>query len=747
MDFSEGQIVEFDGTPTFEKFYSPDSSWGSYLVSLDKEIPQAKQIFNTDFITDKIDSYYQINLSGKTQQLTIGMPYRFKAKLTNHSKYGWGYEILKSSQELPKTVDQQQKFLESIVTPNQAQVLLEAYPDIIEKVISGNEGDIDLNNTKGIKDHTWKLIREKIISNYAIADVLTLLSPLGISFSKIHKLLNFEPNAELLKQKLLNDPYIIIDIPGISFKQADNIAIKLNPEMKHSDKRVISFIKNYLRELGDGSGHTWLYLDDLTIAVKENLIECEEIYQSVIEKEKGFTTFLHFEKDEDDNWKVGLDYYYWVEREIWRYVKEFSESELLEITQEEINEGIKKAEEDQGFIFSEEQREALINITKNNFNLLCGPAGTGKSSISRGILNIYSNHPIACATLAAKASKRLEEVTGYPSSTLHRLLGADGLNNFKFDEYLKLPYDVILIDECSMLNGYLFLNLFKAIQTGTKVILVGDNFQLPPIGYANIFSDLLDKEGLQLNKLTKIHRQAEKSGIISDANKIRVGKNPVPQKSFKIVHGELEDLYYMFRDSRDALNEIAVKTFLRSITEESLSLDEVIILTPRKKDCINSTKKINRQIQDILLSDDVPYMEYGEIKYKIGSKVIHIRNDYEKGVMNGTLGYVDSLGINPDGEKVLVVKYDDQYIQYTKTELKDIDLAYALTTHKFQGSQCHTIISLIDNTHFMLLDRCYLYTTVTRAIKRCLILAEPWAFNKAIETDKNTSRNTWLKLL
>jgi exodeoxyribonuclease V alpha subunit len=734
-----GQTFEFKAIPVAEKYYSEDTVWGCYVIQTDTEIPKAKQYSHYDFEANKYEEKYQSTLIGKMQKLTIGQEYSIKAKLSFSTKYKtFNFETITVGQDIPKSIDDQKKFLMSVCTGNQANTLLELYPNVVEDVIAGNE-NIDLNKTKGIKEATWEKIRTKILENYVIADILSLLIPLGISYNKIKKLLDNEPNPHVLKQRLLEDPYVLANI--ISFKQVDKIAVKLNPDLLVSKKRVIAFIRHYLQELGESEGHTWVTIDNLGSAIKENIIECESIFNEVIDEQRSLETFLHIDGD-----KVGTKFLWDVERKIFEILTFINNKEPSKITDKEIEEGIVKSEKDQGFCFTEQQKDVLINITRKNVTLLAGMAGTGKSSISRGILNMYKEYSIACAALSAKAAKRLQETTGVFSQTLHKLLGATGANKFEYNEYNKLPYSLILIDESSMLNAHLIYSLLKAVDESAKIVFVGDKMQLPPIGAGHVFSDLLEKDDVfQVNILTKIHRQAERSGIIVDAGMIRNGINPVEKKSFKTVHGELEDLYYMFRSDRDELNSIAIRTFVK--TAESEGLDNVIILTPRKKECVNSTREINQKIQKALIGDDVEYMEFGKTKYKIGSKVIHTKNDYEKGVMNGEIGYVNRLDCNNEGEQVLVVDYEDKDIEYTKDDLSDLELAYALTTHRFQGSQCGSVISILDKTHFMLLSREYLYTTITRSIKRCLILAEPWAFDKAVETEKGATRNTWLKYM
>lgn len=751
IDFD--QVYEFTGFSTHERFYSDDSSWGVYTFNSEIELPTSIIINDINIFSTKEDDkiLYQVTLRGKMQQLDpfSNVPYKVKAKLSNHSKWGYGFEVISISQDTPKTVEDTGLFLKSILTENQTNILLEIYPDIVDMVINNPnvDSEIDLNKLNGIKEFTWKIIKNKILDNYLMADVLSLLSPYGISQKRIKQLFNEEANPYLLKEKLLNDPYIITEIDGIGFKTADAISLKINPSLLISEQRTRGFVKDYLKNIGEERGDTWIYLSELDSAIKENVLETEILYNEFIESEKQHETILHIEKDEEKNdYKVGFHYYYWIESEIWDKIIASNKEEPLWINQEHIDNGIKEAEKEQGFTFTEEQKQAIINMTKNNFNTLSSPAGCGKSTISRGILKIYqkAGYSINCATLSAKAAIRLNETTGFPSQTIHRLLEARPGGVFGRNRNLKLSEGVFLIDECSMINSYLFKKLFEAISENSKIILVGDNYQVSPIGYGNTFEDILKKDFLQNNKLTKILRQAAKSGIISDSNKIRQGISPFIKKEPKMVRGELQDIFYIFRDNRESLNKIAINSFMKSL-EEGRSIDDIVILVPRKKDVINSTQEINKKIQSILMKNETRFIDYGNSKYYFGDKVIHIKNNYDKNVMNGEMGRIISIYKNNDKQDCILVDFGDKEIEYTKRDMKELDLGYSLTAYKFQGSQSLDVITIIDNTHFMLLSKNYLYTAITRSISRCLLLAEPYAFDMCIKTDRTSTRNTWMK--
>lgn len=249
-------------------------------------------------------------------------------------------------------------------------------------------------------------------------------------------------------------------------------------------------------------------------------------------------------------------------------------------------------------------------------------------------------------------------------------------------------------------------------------------------------------------------RQAEKSGILVDANKIRENINPITETlQPRIIHGELHDMYYMFRTNRQSLFDIAIKTFLQSVKTDGI--DNVVIAVPRKQGCLNSSREINKVIQEKLLGEELKSIDGFEVTFKLGAKVMQTINDYNKNVFNGEIGYITDIGEreneNKKKEEYCVVTYRDTFgkdkqIEYIKKELSALDLAYAMTVHKLQGAGRKTVIGIIDNTHYQLLDNCMLYTLITRAKKRCLLLAEPQAFLQCIRTSHNR-RNTWMALM
>lgn len=736
----------FELIPEYEMFYSDSSSFGVYKFTTKSELPYLNG--NTD-VFDHTTTYSGV-LSGRMQKLYLGDTYKVTAKVAYNKKYkNYQYEPISIQADVPKSVDQQRSFLMSILTENQVDTLTSAYPNIVEDIMNGKD-DIDLSQLKGIGEYTFNIIKKKIIDNYVISDILAMLQPLGVTIRTIKSLEKWESNPVLLKKQLVQNPYILTRIKGFGFKKVDVLALKINPESKCSNERLEAYIVYYLQEVGETYGHTWVTIDTLKSNVRDNVIECIDLFDSYIDNDQTKEKPL-LEIGEGD--KIGLKRYYNVEEYIFNKVMDMKDIEPITVTEDNINDGFKEAEDKQGFELTEEQRDVVINALKNNVTIISGKAGSGKTSSIRSILTIYAKagYQIGCCALSAKAAMVIRESTGFPATTIHRMLGCQGANKFKYNKDNPLPFDVLFIDEGSMVSADIFYLIFQAIKPQTKLIICGDNGQLPPIGYGNIFNDLLGmKEYLNCYELTKVMRQAADSGITSDANVIRSGGNPIEKPELKIITGNLKDMTYMFRDDREVLNNIAIKAYMGAI--KTYGVDDVLIGVPRKKDCVNSTGRINETIQDLLLPDETCMITYGTRRYKLGAKVIQKVNNYEKNVFNGDVGYITNIStVMRDGQKlnVFTVEYrsgeDTKTIEYEQGEIDQIDLAYAMTIHSLQGSGYKAVIIVIDNTHFALLDNCLLYTAITRAKKKCLLLAEPYAFKKCISENKTAKRQTWFE--
>ena len=748
----EDEIYKFTAIITYEQYYSDDSTWGVFGFSTKDDIPfftKPTKTFDpfSDNKTSDEENKKMSKLAGKMQHLVVGGEYVVKAKYKKDKKYGDQYTPIAIYAIIPQSRETQLLFLKSMIPEWMADNLINAYPNVVNDVANGTLKTIDYSLVKGVREITWNKIKEKIINNYLISDIISMLKPIGVTYAMIKKLLSEEPNPVLLKQELEKNPYIMTKIDGIGFRKCDDLALKLKPELIDSTQRLVAFIQYYFKDLGESKGHTWCSEKILRAAISNNIYECCNKVDWLLEN----NDFLHI-----DNGRIGLKYYYDIEMQIYHLILNKSQIETtINISDEAIDKAIKHAEEEQGFDYVVEQLDTIHKSLHRTVSLITGKAGTGKTSIVRAIVKAYmeNNYMMTASALSAMAAQRITEATEFPAMTIHRTLGCQGLNDFTYNKDNHLITDVAFLDEGSMVNASLFLHWLEAIGDNTRIIISGDHKQLPPIGFGNVFSDLIEMfDESVVSKLVKPMRQAEKSGILVDANKIRENINPISEKlQPRIIHGELQDMYYMFRTNRQSLFNIAVKTFIKSV--ESDGIDNVVIAVPRRKDCLNSTTEINKVIQNELLGDVLQSIDGFDTTFKLGAKVMQTVNDYDKNVFNGEIGYVTKISERYEGKKkeeYCEVTYTDIFgkdkiIEYTKKELAALDLAYAMTVHKLQGAGRKTVIGIIDNTHHQLLDNCMLYTLLTRAKKRCLLLAEPEAFLQCIRTSHN-NRNTWMML-
>lgn len=747
---------EFDATITFCRFYNPDSMWGVYRFSTEHDLPYLDGSTWSSFgnSTEKDRSVRFGSLVGKVQELNVGCKYHISAHL-NSSKYGWEYVPENVTAIAPRNRDEQLMFLSTFISPKIAENVLNKYPNIVNDVISGEIEDIDYSDINGVAEKTWLKIRDKITDNFMIADIIVMLRPLGISFNTIKSLLGVEKNVSVLKKKITDNPYILTKLHGFGFKRVDDFAVKIRPDIIDSPQRLIAFMRYYFIDLGENTGDTWCELNELIDEVNINVPECRSHMKEILNSSDMFTI---------SGGKVGLSRYREIELEIFNSLKKKSEQPWrLSISQTTINESIREAEEIQGFTYSDEQKNVINNVLRNNVSIISGKAGVGKSSIMRAIITSLKKSGLtfsSCA-LSAMAAKRIEEASGFYSQTIHRTLGSNGENRFEFNEESPLTSDVLIVDEGSMIGASLFHSLIKATRDNTVIIISGDNKQLPPIGYGNIFYDLIESlNPSSVNTLTEPMRQAKESGILVDANMVRENVSPIEEENIpKVIHGNLHDMYYMFRNDRDTLSRIAISTYIKSVKTDGS--DNVVIITPRKQGCENSSSVINQKIQYLIMknrSDDekITCGESGSKMFYVGDRVIQTVNNYSRGVFNGDVGYVTEIeSILENGNEIKIceitfnnVKESDgspKKLKYKSNELDDIELAYSLTCHKIQGAGIKTVIGIIDNTHYSLLDNCMLYTLMTRAKKRCLLLAEPTAFQMCIRKSHN-DRRTWLSL-
>ena len=548
------------------KFYSPDSNWTSFIATIRDVLEESE----SNLANILVKTSQTIKAAGVVSfEPKIRGDYIIMGEYEKDEKWGWQFKIDGGYENVRLESPEDKKlFLEQILTERQVESLYSTFEDPFQYV--EDENVEMLMAAKFIGEHTANRIIDKFKATMDLAPAYNFFKPLGVTPLLINKLCSVYGSAENAIKKFKKNPYILADdIKGVGFLRADEIALKYN--VKPDDPfRIKSGIRYLFRDIANNDGSTWLSLEDFESQIIELLkVPYETIWSNVISMVAEKEVYL-----EDDK-KIALMYYYDLECKIVNKLMSLQRAECTTYTDEEIEEGIKRAEEEQGFEFTDEQTEGIKSLLKNNVSLVVGLAGTGKTSIIKGAYQVFPYDVVIrqCA-FSGQAAKRINEATDKPSSTIHRLLGWQG-ETFTFNEFYPLPVDVVILDEVSMVGLELFWSLIQAIPRGAKLIMLGDNGQLPPIGVGNLLNDLMLSQKINFIELTKIHRQAEKSAIITTSQKIR-------KKFFLLssdfdgdeTYGQLRDLTLKARVDADCLFDVLIETFMEEYNKSKNISDD-----------------------------------------------------------------------------------------------------------------------------------------------------------------------------
>ena len=707
-------------------------------------------------ITAEIDNCENLNgvikLKGRCCEIEYDNKYKVQCILSDQSeKYGDTYEIIyiNSLIDLSDKV-KQRKFLLSILNETTVNRLFEKYDDIVS--LLENEDYDSLCSVKGVGIKSAMKLVNKYKDSKDYSEIYVELGHLGMSTKLIKKLVDFYNSPDTVINIIKNDVYKLVEIDGIGFKKADSIALKMGID-KNDPRRVEGCMIHILTTNGE-IGKSYLHYSDLLKQVNEIIgIIPEEIIQNVA---KSLIESNNIHLSENGEF-IGLKRYYNLEKSISVELKRLNEAEC-NIKIKDIDKSIKKTEDEQGFEFTDEQKDAILAFVNNNVIALTGGAGTGKTSVSRGMINLVKDkYNISAGALSGKASVRIQEATEIEAQTIHRLLGYQG-GEFTYNENCPLNTDVVFIDESTMPNGDLFLSLLKAIPSGCKLVLMGDIQQLTPIGSCQVFADILASSKIKSVKLTKPHRQALRSGIIPLSMKI-INQQSIFESSFQgnMIVGELKDMELdIFKGKESQVNKV-VNHFLKHYKRTN-DLMETQIIVPMKNRGNFSTYSINTEVQKninpinpkrknitIQLDKDKFYT------IQIGDKVINTKNNYKAkntdgkdvAVYNGNMGIVKDI----DDEFVIIDFVGIGEVVFSKSSCNSIELGYAITVHKSQGSGFKTVIGAIDSSAYVLLNAELLYTLVTRAKDYCVLVGQNNAIKTAITKREIKNKQTYLKQL
>lgn len=724
--------IELKATVIKKIFYNEDSMFGVYRFE-----PSEK-----DKEKIELNKWGNFRVSGKNiPELFVGKTYEIIIEPSNHPKYGKGYSFIAIKQKRPTTVEEQQAYIRAMLKESQAEAIIQKYPN--EKILDlMKEDKFDYSDIKGIKEKTYQRIKKYLFSNLDIQEAIVELKDLNITFKAMKKLIDHYGSPEVVVQKVKDNIYNLCDVNGFGFDKVDKYALKRG-DSKTNQNRIIAAIK-YTLEKEANEGHSWIDVNKLINKTKE-LLQIDKGYiEKAIEFCREEVKELYFSDD-----RVGLYKNYFYEREILKKLQLLYQTKN-EFTDEEIQRRILKVEEKLGIAYTHEQKKAIEKALKYNVFILNGKGGVGKTFTVQGILESLFDKSYCCCALSGKAAKILAD-KNLTAKTIHRMLGVNPDGSFTFNRKDRLPYDVIVLDEASMVNNYLFYSIVSALRDDAKFIIVGDSGQLPAIGTGAVFEDLLNANVFPQQELTIVQRQAAKSGILSTANIIRDGYQINERYNYeKQMYGELKDMVLIPVQNRENIKDIVLDICKKYNYND---MNEFQVITTLKEKGSISVKKLNHELQKIFNDVSKPFVQRKGYEYREGDKIIQCVNNYEAGingdlsVFNGTLGKIIKIDFLDKDKYQVWIQFDgiEELVPYTKEELDQIELAYAITVHRSQGSTIKHVLFVFDYTAYKLLSRQLVYTGITRASKGCVMVCENGALHHAIRTNHSGLRRTFLK--
>ena len=674
--------------------------------------------------------------------------YMFKGQIVHHRKYGVQLSAIIVEPVIQKDKEAIISYLSSSIFQGigrkTAEHIVESLGvDALDKIYEDKES---LYNLKGITKQRKDKIYSTIISNKQTQDIILKLNEYNLSNNLILKIYNFYKHNTL--KTISENPYTLVrDIKGISFKTVDKIAELNNIDPNNRNRIIYGFIYT-ISTFCFSTGNTYIKKNTLLYNTFNVLYASRKV---AIEKD-DILNALHYCLEvgklieiED---KVFLPEIYYSEYFIYNDIKNrLSKPNNLEISDKLLNKYIKEVEDELNIEYDIVQIEAIKNSVLNNFSILTGGPGTGKTTIILAVIKIFQkikNYSLVelqdenknILTLCAptgKAAKRMTESTGFFASTIHKAIGwtTEDENMEEFVSDKKIKSELVIIDEASMIDVFLMHNLLKIIDSNSKIILVGDNDQLPSIAPGNVLNDLINSNEISTVKLNRIFRQSEHSSIINISHSI---KNNIP---FDVLEN-FDDKEFLLASKNDLLKVIT--TTYSNLLEIS-DKEKIQILAPIYKG-ICGINEINKTIQDLFNKNEL-LIEYGELIYKAEDRVMQLVNRPEDNIFNGDIGYIYDI-YKENGKYKIIIDYDNNLVTYEKQDLNQITLSYACSIHKAQGSEFdNIIIPFIDNYNFML-NKNLTYTAVTRAKNKLILCGNPNVFYKSIEPNNTVTRQTAL---
>jgi len=723
MSYIEGDIQRY-------LFYSEETSYS--VIKL--------RIVDTDD-GDLVHFEPTIIVCGFFPKLENNVRYRFSGEITNHAKYGIQYNANKFERLVDNTYEGLLDYLSSDLFKGVGKKTAER---IIEKL--GMSALDQIAEDKHVLDSVPKIgeklrdsIFEQVVKNRELENTLVWLYSFDISPKMAMKIYAFY-GADTIRT-IKENPYILMDhIEGIGFKRADEIGLKVGFAYD-SPLRISAVIYYLLAEYMNKYGDTYLEKSQLVDFTISYLNSSPDFNIDPTFVQTQLKTLFESGKIIDKDNLISLKYVYQAEEFIASKVFKLSEVNHETYDKLLIDSLIQDIKTENFINYTKAQIKAINTALNNSFSIITGGPGTGKTTVIKGIVDLFQmlhNHQISeddikLAAPTGKAAKRLSEATNLKATTIHKLLGFDFEGNFKYDETNQIDAKILIIDEASMLDCLLAKKLFQAINQKTKVVFVGDANQLPSVGPGDVLNNLIESDLFSVVKLDLIHRQASDSHIISLAYDI-LNKN-INENFFN----NFQDKQFIAANDQNISTRIIER--INYLIDEGFDLlNDIQILIPVYKG-YNGIDRINSLIQATFNSQNkVHKVSYKDKEFWYNDKVMQLVNQPEDNIMNGDQGIV--IGITENDE--LIVDFSENIVKFTRKDLDNLTLSYAVSIHKSQGSEFRSVIMPLTKAYSIMLKRKLLYTGVTRAKERLYLIGDFQAYKRGV-LGIDRKRNTLLK--
>ena len=712
---------------------------------------------DTGYVVAKITANKEVNtIVGTMPLIKEGQQIEVKGEWIKHKQFGRQFNVEEYKEVLPTSTKEIEKYLSTGIIhgigPVTAKKIVKAFGEETLNILDNN---IDmLKEVEGIGKKKYNIIYQSYLETRELKDIIMFFQKHGVTINQCLKIYKkFGGDAQNIVSE---NPYILSDeISGIGFLTSDRIAKSLGIE-PISDFRIQSGIKYVLNSFS-GLGNTYMPKDKLineaqrVLSVDKELIEVN-IYNSVLEGK------IKIEKINEIEAVYSLPYYF-CELGVTNKIITLS-IENFQTINSDITFEISSFERKNNIVFADSQKEAILGAFENGIEIITGGPGTGKTTIIKCIIEIYENNgmKVLLAAPTGRAAKRMTESTGREAKTIHRLLEmgvSDNENSFfGRGEGEPLEGDVIIVDEASMIDIMLMNSLLKAIKLGTRLIIVGDADQLPSVGPGNVLRDLIDSEFIKVVRLKDIFRQGKESMIITNAHRINNGELPYLNKKGG-------DFFFDNRESNEEILETILDLVNRRLplfNSKWNKIRDFQVLSPTRKGILG-VDNLNNELQSILNppSKDKKERKFKDSVFREGDKVMQTKNNYSLkwnringygdnegvGIFNGDMGFIES--ISEENRTVTVVFDDERRIVYDNLYVEELELAYAITIHKSQGSEFKVIITPAFMGSAFLMNRNILYTGITRAKELVVVVGNQRALKYMVDNTNSMERYSSLK--